>query len=533
MNRKERRAQGKQDKRAEKQQPKKTGAAALVTPEALDAACTLLDNGFFYEARELFGILHDLAPKNLHLLDCYGQTLLLNDAPVMAEEIFNQLVSLSPHSATAQIGLADTARYLENAEKALQFLRTLDGRADLTVHNLNRIGYLYSTLNRKSEAVKYLQASIKRQPEQVGVYFALRDLKKFSADDAEVATLKTIARQQNKFSEHDRILLNFTLGKVFLDIKEEDQGFAAYAAGNLLKKQHSRQDMPALLCKYMDGIIELFNEDFVRKFKNAGSTISNRPIFIVGMPRSGSTLIDQILSSHSNVSSFGEKPLFHLSVPSVPNEEVPGIGVSISSGKTVSASITRVLLEAITPKALDQMGSNYLNATNVFAEAGTTRIVDKMLFNHIWVGLIRLTLPHAKIIHCLRDPVDIGLSIWKQLFESNIPWAYDQKEIGAYYNAYKRLMDHWHKLFPGEIHQVRYEDMVANQEQETRKLLAFCELPWEDGVLKFHENERVVQTASLLQVKKPIYTDSVKKWEKYEHYLQPLIQEVAKSGAYP
>jgi predicted helicase len=149
-----------------------------------------------------------------------------------------------------------------------------------------------------------------------------------------------------------------------------------------------------------------------------------------------------------------------------------------------------------------------------------------MLFNYLWIGLLRLALPEAKIVHCTRDPVDIGLSIWQLLFTPDIPWAYDLSEIGRCCQAYRKVMTHWNSIFPGEIYEANYEAMVTDQEGETRKLLDFCGLPWDDRCMRFHENKRHVRTASSAQVRVPIYTDSVKKWKKYEKYLTPLIEEV-------
>ncbi|MEZ0222982.1 MAG: sulfotransferase, partial [Alphaproteobacteria bacterium] len=199
------------------------------------------------------------------------------------------------------------------------------------------------------------------------------------------------------------------------------------------------------------------------------------------------------------------------------NKEVPDF---ISPGRP---SITHEFLQKMDGPMLDTIASRYLAEMEPFAH-GAKRVVDKMLFNFFWVGVIRLAMPEARIVHCMRDPVDIGLSIWQLNFGDEIAWAYDQKEIGRYYRSYEKLMSHWRKLFPGEFYDIRYEDVVADQEGQSRKLLEFCDLPWDDCVLKFHESTRQVKTASVTQVRKPIYKDSVKKWKKYEKHLKAMIE---------
>jgi hypothetical protein len=186
-------------------------------------------------------------------------------------------------------------------------------------------------------------------------------------------------------------------------------------------------------------------------------------------------------------------------------------------------------MDNLSGAALDGIAQKYLALTDGVAR-GAARLADKMLFNYLWAGVIRLALPGARIIHCTRDPRDIALSLWQLTFPSGMQWTYDMQDIARYYLAYKKLMAHWNDLFPGEIHEANYESMVAGQEGETRRLLAFCDLPWDSRCLDFHESRRMVKTSSSAQVRRPIYGDSVGKWKKYEKYLAPLLDALGPHG---
>lgn len=269
---------------------------------------------------------------------------------------------------------------------------------------------------------------------------------------------------------------------------------------------------------YVDRVISLFDESVVEKLKGSvAEEDTKRPIFIIGMPRSGSTLVDQILLSHPMVGSIGESPILARCIPIFEEENSKGV----SAGTPV---VNQAFIENLDADLLKQIGQDYLSKTAEY-EADRPYLADKMLFNFLWVGLLRLALPGAKIIYCTRDPVDIGLSIWQNLFaKTGMLWAYDQNQIGRFYLAHRKIMAHWEKLFPGDIYEANYERIVNNQEEESRKLIEYCGLPWDDQCLRFFETERRVKTASAEQVRRPIYKDSMKKWKKYEPYLGELIE---------
>jgi hypothetical protein len=293
-----------------------------------------------------------------------------------------------------------------------------------------------------------------------------------------------------------------------MDAGDADKAFAHFAAGNALKRKAQPYDI-SLFEKHIDTIIVHFDSGLVERLRGKGSVKTSRPIFIIGMPRSGSTLVDQILSSHPDVASLGESRLLQDAIPLPPGARAP----------VISADFVRQL----TPETLDGIARHYLNATEPFTH-GAARTVDKMLFNFIWAGLIALAFPEAKIIRCTRDPADMGFSIWRTLFAGNVGWAFDQRDIARYYLAYERLMRHWHTLFPGRIRDVSYEALVKNQTEETKRLLDFCGLSFDARCLDFHKTRRRVSTASDMQVRRPVYADSIGGAKRYAKYLQPLLE---------
>lgn len=259
--------------------------------------------------------------------------------------------------------------------------------------------------------------------------------------------------------------------------------------------------------EFFSCIKEMFSAELFKKHSNSG-TDNNAPIFILGMPRSGTTLTEQILSSHQMVYGAGELPDIRKLL-----SQMCGAGEYKKFPKLVGS---------LGNDDLSRIGSEYIKGLRK-RNSSAEHITDKMPHNFLHVGMIRLMLPNAKIIHCKRDPIDNCLSIFKQNFGGVHKYAYDLAELGGYHLLYQDLMEHWNKVLPGFVFELQYEDMVADQEGMTRKLLEFCGLPWDDNCLQFHKSERTVKTASYTQVRKKIYSDSVQLWKRYEQELQPLI----------
>jgi hypothetical protein len=236
------------------------------------------------------------------------------------------------------------------------------------------------------------------------------------------------------------------------------------------------------------------------------------------MPRTGTTLVERILGSHSQVFSAGELNNFSLEL--IPLVRKATRGRRLSRVEFVAASAT------VDFRAL---GAAYIAATRPLRDT-RPRFIDKLPFNYLYAGLIHLALPNAKIVNLQRHPMDTCYSVYKQLFRDAYPFSYDLDELGQYYIAYHQLMQHWNEVMPGVIHTIRYETLVNDIEGEARRLLAYCALPWEDQCLRFHENRQVSTTASALQVRQPVYTSSIDKWRHYARQLESLRQRLEDAG---
>jgi tetratricopeptide (TPR) repeat protein len=384
------------------------------------------------------------------------------------------------------------------------------------VQVLARLGGMFRHAGLFDIAEATFRDALRADPHSVAVWFGLHRLKTFTQGDPDIAAMEKIHARAATLTPDDRMKLEFCLGKAYLDAGDAAKAFAHLGQGNRLKRETLKGFDVGMFERYIDSAITLFDETLVKKIAGNGVT-GTAPIFIIGMPRSGSTLAEQILASHPDVTGIGEAKCLAQSIPYFPNEEVRGFFAP------QQVSITRKLVDSLDAPTLAAIGTKYLALSRELAP-GAKRIADKMLFNHFWVGIIFSALPDAKVVHCTRDPADIALSLWQLLFPAGMPWVYDQRDIARYYIAYKKLMAHWDKLFPGRIFEANYETMVQDQEGETRRMLDYCGLPFDERCLQFHKSERQVKTASATQVRQPIYKTSVRKWEKYREHLAPLLE---------
>jgi Flp pilus assembly protein TadD len=395
-------------------------------------------------------------------------------------------------------------------EAAVSYLLALGAEPDLVeVHN--NLGVVYSRLGRMDEAIACYRKALSLKPDSAGTYKNLSTLVKFTEVNDEVRAMEACFRQTDGISETDRIELGFALGKVFEDLRDYDKSFAFILEANRLKRRsydYSIQDDLDLFAR----IKATFSPDFFASHQGSGNQ-DKTPIFVLGMPRSGTTLVEQILASHPVV--FGAGELTHL------NSLVSGYCQPGTEGQ-----FPECMLDLGTA-ALERMGKEYVEKIRVYSP-DAERITDKMPDNFLRVGLIKVILPKAKVIHCVRNPMDNCFSIFKNDFsrKGSNKYAYDMNELGRYYNLYQDLMAHWENVLPGFMFTICYEEMVADQRRQTESLLDFCGLPWDDACLSFHKTERRVETASLAQVRQPIYKDSVELWKRYEKRLAPLRKAI-------
>jgi hypothetical protein len=316
-------------------------------------------------------------------------------------------------------------------------------------------------------------------------------------------------------AEH-RLHLEFALGKALEDARSYEQSFGHYARGNALRlaqTPYRAADHSARLKRAR----ETYTREFFAQRQGWGAPEPD-PIFIVGLPRAGSTLVEQILSSHSAVEGTMELP------------EIIALTRMLRrrAGQAAGAGSYHEVLAALDRDEVRGLGERYLERTRVHRKAGAPFFIDKMPNNFAHLGLIHLALPNARIVDARREAMACCFSAFKQHFAQGQNYAYSLSDLGRYYADYMELMAHFDEVLPGRVHRVQYEDMVADTEGETRRLLAYCGLPFEDGCLRFFENERPVRTASAEQVRQPIYRDGLEQWRNYEPWLGPLAAALGK-----
>ena len=396
----------------------------------------------------------------------------------------------------------------------------------------NNMGNVLKELGQLREAHDAFLEAIRLDRDISGVYVNLADSKKFAPGDPHLAAMEALAAKTEGLSKTDRLQLDFALGKAYADLKDYDRSFKHLLAGNAAKRASIAYDEASTFALF-DRIEATFSRELIAK-KSGGGDPSPVPIFVIGMPRSGTTLVEQIIASHPMVYGAGELQTLNDVILTVRGPD----GTVLPYPEFASA------LDAA---ALRQIGAHYVAEVRRLAEkhpaslpspahggansGGVERITDKMPSNYYFAGLIHLALPNAKIIHTVRDPVDTCISCFSKLFSAEQNHTYDLAELGRYYQRYERLMAHWRRVLPaGRILDVRYEDVVADLEREARRIIAYCGLPWDDRCLSFHETDRPVRTASATQVRQPIYNSAVGRWRVYEQHLGPLIAALGLAG---
>lgn len=398
--------------------------------------------------------------------------------------------------------LLDAKRY-EEAVRALDRARTagLAGGDDL--HNLATALQL---LGRMEEAQAVYREAIAKKPEAAMSRRQLAGIVKFQGSEQELAELRA-ALHQPGLAPADRAEIYLGLAKALDDVGDYAQAFANLQAGNQLVRMtldYSADRNAA----YIDRTIETFSREFLAARRGWGNK-TRRPVFILGMPRSGTTLVEQILCSHPQVHGAGELMTIFEIFRDLRTILKPDLGMPRIAG---------LMTEEVTLRSAQV----YLDHI-ARLDAGSRYVSDKMPFNFRYVGLISLLFPNAKIIHTTRHPLDIGLSCYFARFHDQLDFSFNLTEIGRYYCDYERLMAHWTNVISNDILTINYDGLVHDQEGETRRLLEFCELEWDDRCLEFHRTERPVLTASNWQVRQPMYASSAGRWRSYREWLRPMM----------
>jgi tetratricopeptide (TPR) repeat protein len=416
-----------------------------------------------------------------------------------------QAVRLTPNSAHAHHALGLTLWSLERDQDALASFDKALSLDPRHVEAATSRGVLLHELGRTEESRAQMARAIALSPNKISTYFRLGETKRFAPGDAEIAAMEKLLPGLAMRPAQDQINLHFALAKAYSDTGEPARAFQHLKQGNALKRRGIDYNEAATLESY-ERIARVFTAELMAEKAGHGDR-SERPIFIIGMPRSGSTLIEQILASHPRVHGAGERADFRDAIIAIDREQWARFPDLISK---------------LTPEQFRAIASHYLASMGAIADDFFT---DKMLANFGYVGLIHLALPRARIVHARRNPMDTCLSCFSKHFRTSHKFSYDLGELGRFYRAYDKLMAHWLSALPqGTMLEVQYEDVVADLEGQTRRMLDFCGLDWDDSCLAFHETERPVRTASGAQVREPLYRRSVGRWHAYEEELGPLME---------
>ncbi len=421
---------------------------------------------------------------------------------------YRRTIALEPNRVSGHIGLANAlARSSRTADAVAAYERAAAINPEHAQTYLG-LGNVLKTIGRQADAIAAYRRGIALRPAFAELYWSLSNLKTFRFAPAEIAAMEAQLASPT-LGDEPATHLCFALGKAREDAGHFDEAFELFRRGNALRRAREHYD-PVYTEEIGERIRAVFTSDLLSR--NAGSGFHDAaPIFIVGLPRSGSTLIEQILASHHLVEATFELPEAGRLTKFIDREH-PG-----RRGGYPEA------IRELDARQLEALGQRYAAETRRY-RAGAPFFVDKMPNNFPTIGLLHLALPNARFIDARRHPLDSCLSCFKQLFARGQSFTYDLVELGEYYLEYLRMMAHWDSVLPGRVLHVQYEDIVADLEAQTRRLLAHCGLPWDDACLRFHETERAIRTASSEQVRRPIYADAVGFWRNYEQQLAPLIE---------
>jgi tetratricopeptide (TPR) repeat protein len=446
-----------------------------------------------------------------------GHTLRLSGSLDDAEDMLRRAIALDPNNAQAHAGLGTLLLDCGlSCEAAGAFARAVALKPDFA-GAYNNLALALKEAGRLDEAACAAEEAIRLAPRRAAYYANLAEVRTFAAGDPHVGALETLA-QGASLAVDERIHLHFALAKAYEDMGHADDAFTQWLAGNRLKRHAIVYDEATTLAR-MERARELFTPELIAACPSVGEP-SQLPVFILGMPRSGTSLIEQILASHPDVFAAGEINLFDRAVGAICQR------AKLAVGPPPRAAAYPDMVADMGLEDFRWLGAAYAHKL-AERSPGAARITDKMPSNFIYAGLIHLALPCATIIHAVRDPIDTCVSCFAKLFVDGQAFTYDLAELGRYYGRYRALMAHWHRVLPpGRILDVRYEDVVADLEGSARRIVAHCGLGWDARCLDFHRTERAVRTASAAQVRRPIYGHAVARWRTYERFLAPLLAEL-------
>jgi cytochrome c-type biogenesis protein CcmH/NrfG len=491
-------------------------------------------------------------PENTELWYLLSEIHLQTRAASKALTAIEKATALQPSDPKLLLQLANCLLATQNTTKALELAQTLMQTPLKSAQYHADLALLLNRLDLNEQSKQHYERAISYQPDDASLHYNLATAQRFLGEfnqaneslekaialnpkDYEAIALRSQIIRQTPSSNHVpqlETLLNsniehpphevqvcYALAKELEDIDESKKSFHYLKRGADLRRSYMQYNVEVDL-EIMAAIQQVYNRSMCNDNVIGDKTIghpSPEPIFIIGLPRTGTTLLERILGSHSQTFAAGELNNFAAQMMQLVRQQFP-------------QSPSRIkLVEQTADIDFNQLGQSYIDSTR--PQTGhTAHFIDKLPLNFLYAGLIHRALPNAKIIHLTRNPMDACYAIYKCLFKQAYPFSYNLDDLAQYYIAHHRLMNHWHEVMPGVIHQLSYEQLVNDTEQEAKKLLDYCELPWEEQCLRFYENKSATKTASAAQIRQPVYQSSLERWKNYEEQLQPLKNLLEKAG---
>ena len=479
------------------------------TSNLLKSAISAHKEGNFVHAEELYREVISLSPNNLDALHYLALIFISTNQPEVSIPLLNKAVSINGNNPDILYNLALAHQKAENIKSAIHYYElAISLKPDFALA-YNNIGVAYQHQGDLTRANQYLEKAFTIAPECTDAYYNFSQSHKFSNEDNIHIKKVEELLNDNKRNKNEEIKLNFSLGKIYDDLSKYKIAFKHYRKANELKNQGFEIEA---FKKYVDQLIQCYSPTLLQSLHISPTSSSKSFIFIIGMPRSGTTLIEQIIASHPEVQDAGEVGFVGDIV-----DELPDLINSNNSYPACMQDIKAANISHISTSLLAMIEN---------LELDCSVITDKSPVNFLHIGLIMMLFPDSKIINCNRNPIDTCLSCFFQNFDKQHQYSYNLKTLALFHNEYTRLMHHWKSLFSDRIYDIKYENMIENQEEESRKLILACDLKWDESCLSFYKSDSVVSTASKWQVRRPIYKTSVEKWKNYEPYIDELIENL-------
>lgn len=483
----------------------------------IDGMCLLAEIGMelkvYDDAEFLLASALELDPSHIHARSQYLNLLIRLGKYKTAEQQADYLLAKQADNLSFKIAKASALTGLGKIEQAIALFEQVITQDNKTPGFQLQLGHALKAKGDISKAVAAYQKAYQLKPSYGDAFWSLANTKTYRFSDEEM-TLMQVQQENKDLAITDQVQLHFATGKAFEDREEYNQAFQAYQQGNALQHEHNGFDINKIEQQVAEQITYCKRELFENRGQ-LGLKVPD-PIFIVGLPRAGSTLLEQILASHSQVDGTMELHNI-LGLAS----RLRGRNHSQNSNQSDKENQYPKNLSDIDPAYFKRFGQQFIDQTRDY-RAQAPLFIDKMPNNFLHIGLIRLILPNAKIIDARRSPMACCFSGFKQLFAQGQDFSYDLEDIGRYYQAYLKLMAHWHKVLPGFVLTVNHEEVVDDLEKQVRRILDFCGLDFEQSCLDFHQTKRNIKTPSSEQVRQPIYKSATEQWKHFEQHLAPL-----------